>query len=86
MSWQLNHADIERIAIGAGILGTGGGGNPYRGKVRAQLELAAGRHLTVVGLDELPEDAWVVPVGGMGAPTVGLEKLGNGREEANAVR
>jgi uncharacterized protein len=86
MSRLLTHADIERIAIGAGILGTGGGGNPYRGKVRAQLELAAGRRLQVVTLDELPDDAWVVPVGGMGAPTIGMEKLGNGREEANAVR
>jgi len=86
MPWSLTREDVERIAIGAGILGTGGGGNPYRGMVRAKLELAAGRALQVVGLDELPDDALVVPIGGMGAPTVGMEKLGNGREEANAVR
>lgn len=86
MPWSLTQADVERIAIGAGILGTGGGGNPYRGMVRAKLELAAGRALRVVRLDELPDDALVVPIGGMGAPTVGMEKLGNGREEANAVR
>lgn len=86
MPWNLTVEDVERIAIGAGILGCGGGGNPYRGMVRAKLELAAGRPLRVVRLDELPSDALVVPVGGMGAPTIGMEKLGNGREEANAVR
>lgn len=26
--WTLNEADIDRIALGAGILGTGGGGKP----------------------------------------------------------
>lgn len=86
MPWELTREDVERIAIGAGILGTGGGGNPYRGMVRAKLELAAGRRLRVVRLAELPDDALVVPLGGMGAPTVGMEKLGSGREEAAAVR
>lgn len=85
MAWDLTAADVERIAIGAGILGTGGGGNPYRGMVRAKLELAAGRRLRVVKLDDLPDDALVAPIGGMGAPTVGLEKLGKGDEEARAV-
>lgn len=85
MAWDLSHADIERIAIGAGILGTGGGGNPHRGKVRAQLEFEKGNKLTVVGLDELPDDALVVPLGGTGAPLVGLEKLGRGDEGKVAV-
>jgi DUF917 family protein len=83
--WKLTHEDIERIAIGAGILGTGGGGNPYRGLVRAKLELEAGRTMQVVRLNELPEDALVVPLGGMGAPTVGLEKLERGDEGKRAV-
>ena len=85
MPWKLTHDDVERIAIGAGILGTGGGGNPYRGKVQAKLQLEAGRTLQVVRLDELPDDALVVPLGGMGAPTVGLEQLGRGDEGARAV-
>jgi len=80
MPWHLTHHDVERIAIGAGILGTGGGGNPYRGMIRAQMQLDEGRRLTVLGLDELPDDALVVPMGGMGAPTIGLEKIGRGDE------
>lgn len=86
MPWQLTHDDVERIAIGAGILGTGGGGNPYRGMVRAQMQLDEGRRLTVLGLDELPDDALVVPMGGMGAPTIGLEKIGRGDEGRVALQ
>jgi hypothetical protein len=85
MPWDLTHDDVERIAIGAGILGTGGGGNPYRGMIRAQHQLELGRKLTIVRLDELPDDALVVPMGGMGAPTVGLEKIGRGDEGKVAV-
>lgn len=86
MPWNLSEADIEMIAIGAGILGTGGGGNPYRGMIRAKGQLELGRTLTVVGLDELPDDALVVPMGGMGAPTISLEKIGRGDEGYVAVR
>lgn len=85
MPWSLTNDDIERIAIGAGILGTGGGGSPHRGMVQAKLQLAAGRELRVVTLDELPDEALVAPLGGMGAPTVGLEKIGRGDEGARAV-
>ncbi|CAN5616384.1 DUF917 domain-containing protein [soil metagenome] len=86
MPWKLTREDVERIATGAGILGTGGGGNPYRGMVRAIQELEQGRSLTVVRLDELPDDALIVPLGGMGAPTIGLEKIGRGDEGAVAVQ
>ena len=85
MPWNLTHADIERIAIGAGILGTGGGGNPYRGMLQAKIQLDEGRTLQVVRFDELPDDALIAPLGGMGAPTVGLEKIGRGDEGKRAV-
>lgn len=85
MPWTLTREDVERIAIGAGILGTGGGGNPFRGMIRAQMQIDIGNTLTVVGLDELPDDALVVPMGGMGAPTIGLEKIGRGDEGKVAV-
>lgn len=86
MPWELNADDIEKIAIGAGILGTGGGGNPYRGMIRAKGELEKGRTLSIVRMDELPDDALVVPMGGMGAPTIGLEKIGRGDEGMTAVQ
>ncbi len=34
--WQIDEDALESISIGAGILGTGGGGNPYIGMLRAR--------------------------------------------------
>lgn len=85
MVWELNKADVERISIGAGILGTGGGGNPYRGMIRTQAEIDKGNTVNIVKLDELPDDALVVPLAGIGAPTIGLEKIGRGDEGRFAV-
>ena len=73
--WRVTHDDVESIAIGAGILGTGGGGNPYLGKIHMQSLLAEGYVPTVISLDDLPDDAVVAELGSMGAPTVGVEKL-----------
>jgi uncharacterized protein len=86
VTWTVDAADVERIAIGAAILGTGGGGNPERGKLQALLHLEAGFALRVVKLHELADEALVVPMGGMGAPTIGLEKIGRGDEGKLAVQ
>ncbi len=82
----LNADDIRRLAIGAGILGTGGGGSPYLGTLQALNLFAEGRSVALVSLDEVADDALVVSVGGMGAPTVGIERIVQGEEMANAVR
>ena len=82
----LTREDIEAIAIGAAILGTGGGGNPTIGKLRCFEELKRGRRIRIVRLDELADDASVVAVGGMGAPVIGIEKLREGEECLRAVR
>lgn len=78
-------AAVERIAIGAGILGTGGGGNPYLGKLQAQQYLKDGS-VELVPVDEIPDDALVVSVGGIGAPVVSQERLRHGEEELMALR
>ncbi len=82
----LNESDIEALAIGAAILGTGGGGNPYIGKLRCLRLLRDGRRVPLIGLDELQDDACVVPIGGIGAPIVGIEKLEEGFEGLRALR
>ena len=83
--WNVTHEDIEAIAIGAGILGTGGGGNPYIGKLRMQEVLKKGHTVRVIPLEELADDALVCEVGWMGAPTVGVEKLPNGNESNRVI-
>ena len=82
----LTPPEIEAIAIGAAILGTGGGGNPYIGRLRVQQELKRGRRVDVVTLAELADDASIVAVGGIGAPVVGIEKLRQGEECLRAVQ
>jgi len=46
--WILNEFDIECIAIGAGIMGCGGGGSPYLGRLKALELIKAGKKIRVV--------------------------------------
>src|SRR5712692_5349975 len=84
--WNVTEEDLEDVAVGAGILGTGGGGNPYRGKLLARRYLREGARMTVVAVDEVPEAALCVSVGGMGAPVIGIERMTRGDEALVALR
>lgn len=84
---RIVHAqDMEDIAIGGAIMGTGGGGDPYVGKLMAQQAILKHGPVKIIDVDELPEDALVVPVCMMGAPTVMTEKLPQGDELMTAFR
>ncbi|CAG1015675.1 MAG: DUF917 domain-containing protein [Rhizobiaceae bacterium] len=78
--------DLEDIAIGGAILGTGGGGDPYIGKLMAQQAIRKHGPVKLIDVDQLADDALVVPVCMMGAPTVMTEKLPQGDELMNAFR
>ena len=54
-------ADLDDIAIGGAILGTGGGGDPYIGKLMAQQAIRKFGPVRMIELDELDDDALVVP-------------------------
>lgn len=84
--WTLSEDDIDALEIGAGILGTGGGGNPYLGKLRARQALREGHRMEIIPLSALDDDAKVVPLGGIGAPVVGVERIKEGREGLRALR
>ena len=53
--------DIEDIALGATLLGAGGGGDPYIGKLTAMAAVRECGPVRLIGADELPDDAFVVP-------------------------
>ena len=74
MTWTIRADQIDGLARGAAVLGTGGGGDPYIGALLAKQALGDGS-VTAVALDELPDDALVLTVAMMGAPTVMVEKL-----------
>jgi DUF917 family protein len=82
---ELGVEAIADIAAGAAVLGTGGGGNPYIG--RLLVEQAIRRHgpVTVVDIDEVPPDAFIIPTAEIGAPTVSGEKPPSGDEGLAAL-
>jgi DUF917 family protein len=86
VSRRLVESDLEALSIGAAILGTGGGGNPYIGRLRARELLRQGLTIELVSLEELDDDAQVTTVGGIGAPVVGIEKFEHGDECLRALR
>lgn len=73
--WLINETDLTWISTGCYILGTGGGGSPYSHMVRLRQMLRAGAVVRVVSPDDLADDDRVGCGGGMGSPTVGIEKL-----------
>lgn len=83
---KLTAEDIEYIAMGAAILGAGGGGDPYIGKLMAQQAIREHGDVELLSAEELPDDALVIPSAMMGAPAVMVEKLPNGGEPAAAFQ
>ena len=77
--------DIEALAVGAWILGTGGGGSPYHGLLNMRRLYAEGRRVSLIDPDELGDEDEVAVVSMMGAPLVILERLIDSRLIARAV-
>src|SRR6267143_6816928 len=80
MGFELTGQDLKDLARGAAFLGTGGGGDPYVGRLMVEQALAEGGHLTLISPEEVPDDAFVIPTAMMGAPTVLVEKIPAGHE------
>ncbi|MBR6529011.1 MAG: DUF917 domain-containing protein [Firmicutes bacterium] len=72
--------EIEDIALGAALLGAGGGGDPYIGKLVAIGAVKECGPVTMLDPEEVPDEALIVPMAMMGAPTVLAEKAIGGTE------
>ena len=59
MATELTPQDLRDLARGAAFLGTGGGGDPYVGRLMVEQALAEGGHLTLISPEEVPDDAFV---------------------------
>jgi uncharacterized protein len=82
---ELSLDDIEALAIGAWILGTGGGGSPYLGLLNMHRLYGEGHRVRLMPPEALADDDWVAVVSNMGAPLVGQERLTDSRTIARAV-
>lgn len=86
MPGSITSENIEDLALGAAILGAGGGGDPYLGKLMVRKALAGGGNIALLAPYELPDDALVIPTAMIGAPTVMMEKIPSGDEAYRALR
>src|SRR5256885_5226506 len=77
--------EIESLAIGAWILGTGGGGSPYLALLNMRALYRQGAVVSLMDPLDLAEDDLVAVVSNMGAPLVGQERLTDPRTIARAV-
>jgi hypothetical protein len=83
---MISAADLDDIAVGGAILGTGGGGDPYIGKLMAQRAIRKHGPVRMIDVEEVDDEALVVPCAMMGAPTVMVEKIPEGQEILVAFR
>jgi DUF917 family protein len=81
----LDRGDLDAYGRGCAVLGTGGGGDTRTSLLGADAAIATHGPVEVVSLDDLADDALVLPVASWGAPTVGIEKFESG-EEGRALR
>jgi DUF917 family protein len=77
--------DIESLAVGAWILGTGGGGSPYLGLLNMRRIYAEGHRVRLMSPLDLGDEDRVAVVSNMGAPLIGQERLADSRNIARAV-
>lgn len=81
----LSAADLHDFARGAAFLGTGGGGDPYIGRLMAQNAIRDFGHPKIISPEALADDATVAFVAMLGAPTVLNEKAASGADIDLAV-
>lgn len=77
---QINYEDITSLALGAGILGSGGGGDPAFFQLIAQNLFDESKAIELISIADLQPDDLIVPIAYIGAPLVEQEKIPNGQE------
>ena len=77
---QVDKTALGLIAKGSTILGAGGGGDPYIGRLMVQNVLGDGGIVPVIQIDDLSDDDLIIPIAMMGAPQVMQEKFPSGEE------
>jgi DUF917 family protein len=82
---KIDVSDLDDLTLGSVFLATGGGGDPYIPQLIAEQALAEYGPVSIVDPQDLADDAFVVTIGGVGAPTVSLELIPSIDEAANTL-
>jgi DUF917 family protein len=73
----IDTGNLDDLGRGCAILGTGGGGSVDTGLLAAGRAIERNGPVTVLAVEEIADDALVVPLSGIGAPTVSAEMIAN---------
>ena len=77
---MIDEEALYDITLGSTVLGSGGGGDPYVGMLLAREAIRRHGPVPLIDLNEVPDDANIVFIAGIGAPGVLVEKLPRGFE------
>lgn len=83
---QVRAEDLADLSLGAVFLATGGGGDPHVPELICREALKTHGPVDLIAPEGLPDDAHVVSIGGVGAPTVSLEMLPSVDDAANTLK
>ena len=78
--------EIDPLAVGAWILGTGGGGSPYLAQLNLKKLYKDGKRVKLIDPQALDDGDAVAVVSKMGAPLVGQERLVDPAHLARAMQ
>ncbi len=76
---EITKGNLEDFIRGTALLGTGGGGDPYLGRLMLSQELEKCGSIQLLDPDDLNDDHFGITLACMGAPTAFVEKLPNAR-------
>jgi hypothetical protein len=79
---HLDASNLPLLAGGCAVLGAGGGGDPGLGLVMALQAVREHGAVPVLELDDLDDDAHLMPCGMVGAPAIAAERIWSGDEGA----
>ena len=83
---KLSRDALDDLSMGAVFLATGGGGDPYVSCLATKQVLDECGPVELLSVDDLDDDAYVVTIGGVGAPSVSLELLTSVNDPADALQ
>ena len=72
---SLGKQEMEDIVIGAGLLGSGGGGSTAEGLKLVERVLEFGPEVRLASVDEIPDDHWGAVIAGVGSPKASLTRV-----------
>ena len=58
----VDNKSINAVAIGGAVLGSGGGGDPYVGRLMTSQSIGESGGVKVIDIESLPDEALILPL------------------------